>query len=146
MFNAKWETDIKYFKSYMREMQVQVSNFKSPFKAFGEFLIKDTKEQIRQEKSPDGIPWLPLAPSTLRQKKTTLKLRETFKMVKTIFYVASKTELEFGINDEKYVFHHYGTKKMPARVIVGVDTKPRRVRLNKEIILYLRNIRVKRKK
>jgi len=146
MFEAKFTTDIKYFKSYMRELQAKTTNFKPPFTAFGEFLVKDTKQQIQSEKSPEGVPWLPLAPSTLRQKKTSLKLRETFRMVKAIFYIASKGQLEFGIKDKKYVFHHYGSKNMPARVIVGVNTTTRRKRLTKEITLYLRHIQIRRRK
>lgn len=145
-FDLKFETDIKYFKSFMKEMGVTASNIEPAFIAFGEYITKETKAQIKAEKSPDGIPWLPLAPSTIRRKKTQLKLRETYKMVSSMFYKAGKTSFEFSIADEKYIHHHYGTRKMPARIIIGVDTEDRRKRLNKEIVGYLKHKRIKKRK
>ena len=146
MFNAKWETDIKVFKSYIKQYQLAVTDFSKPFGEFGRYLKSETKAQIKAEKSPTGTPWLPLAPVTIRQKRTRKKLRETYKMTRSLFYKVSKIELEFGISDKKYIHHHYGTKKMPARVIVGVDTPERMKFLNKRISVYLRNIKPKVKR
>ena len=142
-FEAKWSNDIKNFKKYMKEYKIAATDFTKPFTDFGKYLKDETKSQIKAEQSPTGTPWLPLAPATILQKRTRLKLRETYKMTRSLFYKVSKIELEFGISDPKYVYHHYGTKKMPARVIVGVDTPTRMKFLNKRITVYLKNIKPK---
>lgn len=140
-FKIKFQTNIKYFKSYMKQIGKYTSNFKPVFAEYDTYLRKDTQQQIKREVNPEGKPWEPLAESTLRQKRTNLKLRETFYMVGTIYSKVTKISYEFGIKDKKYQYHHYGTKKMPRRVIIGVGNGQRRKKLTIVIRQHLKRLK-----
>jgi hypothetical protein len=137
--------DAKDFKSFMKEMKVNVSNMEPPFKEYGQYLKKETTKQFSTETDPDGKPWADLKPSTLLRKKTSFKLRETYEMSKSFFVQTSKDSMEWGIKDPKYKFHHEGTSRMAARVVIG-DNNDRRKVLNKMIVGYLRTKRAGRRK
>jgi hypothetical protein len=65
-------------------------------------------------------------------------------MSQSFYAVADKESLQYGLKDPKYKFHHFGTRRMPARVVIG-DTNERRKTLNKLIVNYLKLKRAGRK-
>ncbi len=137
------EFNDKSFKSFMRNFRTQVSNMEPPFRQFGVEIRKLTNNQFQQEVEPDGTPWQQLSPSTIAQKKTPYKLRETLTMFRSMYVKVNRKDFKFGLRDDKYIYHHYGTSKMPARVVIGM-TNDRYKILNKLIILHIK--RVKNKK
>jgi hypothetical protein len=132
--------DAKSFKSFMKDLKQSTSNLEPAFRDFGNYIKKETNTQFQKEIDPEGRPWEPLKPSTLARKKTSFKLRETFFMFNAFYYKATKTNFEFGIKDPKYQFHHFGTSKMPARVVIGIPND-RRKKLNNFIIAQIRRVK-----
>lgn len=132
--------DAKNFKGFMKDLKQSTSNLRPAFDDFGKYLKKETDSQFKLEVDPDKRPWEPLKPATIARKKTPYKLRETFKMYESFYYKADKQSFEYGLKDEKYIFHHYGTFKMPARVVIGI-TQERRKRLNEFVILQIRRVK-----
>jgi phage gpG-like protein len=130
----------KNFKSFMKDLKQTTKNLEPAFRDFGNYLKKETDTQFQKEIDPNGKPWEPLKPSTIARKRTPYKLRETFFMYNSIYFKSSGTTFEFGIKDPKYQFHHFGTSKMPARVIVGVP-QDRRKKLNGFIIAQIRRVK-----
>lgn len=114
-----------------------------PFRQFGVELRKLTKDQFYKEQDPEGAPWSPLAPSTLAHKKSPYKLRETGFMFSSMKVKVTKKDFKFGLTDEKYIYHHYGTVKMPARVVVGMTNERYRM-LNDLVRLHIKRVKNKR--
>jgi hypothetical protein len=143
--DAQVTIESKSFNSFMKQMKTSVSDMSPPFKEYGRYLKKETDEQFVREVDPDGRPWEPLKPSTLLRKKTGFKLRETYEMSKSFFVDIDKKSMSYGLRDKKYIFHHYGTSKMVARVVIG-DNNERRGVLNKMIVSHLKTKRAGRKR
>lgn len=143
MFSVTIEADV--FKSFMKELKASTNNLSPAFDSFGRYLKKETNTQFVNEVDPDGKPWEPLKPSTLARKKTPFKLRETLDMFNSVYYIADKDRFEFGIKDFKYQFHHEGTSKMAARVVVGI-TNQRRGEANRLVILQIKRVRSKKRR
>lgn len=141
MFEIRLED--KNFKDFMRQLKQTTSNLAPAFRDFGEYLKRETDVQFQREVDPEGRPWEPLKDSTLARKKTSYKLRETFEMYNTIYYVASDKEFKYGIKDPKAIFHQYGTSRMSARVVVGI-TSERRKKANDLVIAQIRRVKSKR--
>jgi Phage virion morphogenesis family len=146
MFNIDADVTIeaKFFKSFMKELKVSVSNMSPAFKEYGDYVRKETDNQFLKEIDPDGKPWVPLKPATLLRKKTAFKLRETYEMSRSFYVDVDPKSMSYGLKDPKYIFHHYGTRKMAARVVIG-DTNERRGKLNKFIVKYLKTKRAGRR-
>jgi len=136
MFDLTIDANIKDFKSFMNNLKTQTSTIKTPMSNWGEYLKQQTNNQFKQGKDPTGHPWKPLAPATLRNKKGTI-LVETGVMKKSVYYEASARTFQFGIKDPKYQFHHFGTSRMPARVVIGMNDE----RINKRNELIIAHIR-----
>lgn len=141
MISASLEA--KSFKDFMKQLKQTTSNLAPAFRDFGEYLKKETDTQFKNEVDPSGKPWEPLKPATLARKKTTFKLRETLTMYNSIFYTADDKKFEFGIKDSKYQFHHTGTNKMAARVVIGI-TSARQKKANDFVIAQIRRVKGKR--
>lgn len=137
MLDCEIKIEAKYFKSFMQELKVKVSNMSPPFQQYGQFIKGETDKQFASETDPEGRKWQPLKPATLLRKRTSFILRETFEMSKSFFTEVTPKSLTYGLRDPKYRFHHFGTSKMVARVVIG-DTQARRRELNKIIVQYLR--------
>lgn len=140
MFDINPRLDAKNFKSFAKNLKSSVNNLEPVFDEFGRYLTKETHQQFDKEVDPSGDKWAELSPVTLLKKQTPYILRETFEMYKSLYYRANKQNFEYGIDDFKYNFHHTGTSRMPARVVIGI-TDERRERFNKMLILYLKRIR-----
>jgi hypothetical protein len=143
MFDIKPRFESKNFQSFAKNLKSSISNMTPPFDEFGRYLTDETKQQFTREEDPEGNKWAELSPRTLLKKKSPHILRETEMMYKSLYYRADKKSFEYGINDFKYNFHHTGTERMPARVVIGI-TETRKEKLNKLIILYLKRVRSRR--
>jgi phage gpG-like protein len=135
--------DAKSFKDFMKQLKQTTANLAPAFRDFGEYLKKETDVQFAKEVDPAGNPWAALKPSTLVRKKTSFKLRETLVMYNSIYYTATDKGFEYGIKDPKYQFHHNGTSRMPARVVIGIDNT-RQKKVNDFVIAQIRRVKGKR--
>lgn len=132
--------NFKSFKSMMKDLKQTTSNLEPAFRDFGNYIKKETDAQFQKEIDPNGKPWEPLKPATIARKKTPYKLRETFFMFNAVYFKAGRTNFEFGIKDPKYQFHHFGTNKMPARVVIGIPSN-RRKKLNGFVMAQIRRVK-----
>jgi len=126
----------------MKQLKQTTSNLAPAFRDFGVYMERETQDQFKREIDPDGKPWEPLKPATLAQKKTSFKLRETFTMYNTLYYTATDKNFRFGIRDPKYKWHHFGTSRMAARVVVGFNSE-RRKKANELVIAQIRRVKGK---
>ena len=134
----------KAFKSFMKDLKVTTANLEPAFRKFGDYLKKETDEQFSKEIDPDGKKWSPLKESTLKRKKTRTILRETGKMVDSYYYEVQNNSFEYGLKSDIYIHHHYGTRKMAKRRVIGL-TNDRYGELNKLVILQIKRVKAKHK-
>lgn len=128
----------------MKSLKSTTKKLSPAFRDFGEYLKKDTVEQFKQEKDPSGKSWQPLKPATLARKKTTTILRETLVMFNSFYYVATDDGFEYGLKDSKYTYHHTGTNRMPARIVIGINNN-RLIQMNKLLTAQIRRVTGNRK-
>lgn len=140
MFELTPKINSKDYKSFAKNLKSSVANLEPAFDQFGRYVKSQTEEQFNKEVDPDGDAWQPLSPYTLLRKSTNTILRETGAMAKSFFYRANKQSFEFGLDDFKYKFHHEGTSKMPARVVIGISDE-RKEKLNGFIIAHMKRTR-----
>lgn len=93
---------------------------------FGETLIQPHQNAWEAGRSPEGDAWAPLSPATLKRKKTERMLYEEGDMLRGLVVAPSATELSWGLEDEKSPWHHFGTRRMPARPLVGMPPEGQR--------------------
>lgn len=141
--SVSFRVDAKNYKSFAKNLKTSLNSLKVPFKNFDRYVVDKKERSFKNEIDPSGRKWASLAPSTLAQKKTRFKLRETFTMYRSFFTTITNKKYEYGFKDPKYRFHHFGTTKMPRRRVIDFETE--RPQINQFIIGYLRTIRPKRK-
>ncbi|NER90353.1 phage virion morphogenesis protein [Moorena sp. SIO3A2] len=81
-----------------------------------------TKLRFLREVDPDGKPWAPLAPSTLKRKKGTI-LRETGRLINSLTWTVAADSAVYFTNVFYSIYLHFGTRFMPARPILGLSQK-----------------------
>lgn len=128
-FTIEFETDhlIRSLAAVRRE----VGHPQHVLHNVGEALLRVNRARQEAEKAPDGTPWKPLSPLTLKRKKSRSKmLVEHGDLLRTGFcYQVHGDTLTIGTSDRKGKFHQFGvrphdTKRghhpgMPARRFVG---------------------------
>lgn len=85
------------------------------------FLERQNKIRFLKEVDPDENKWAALSPATLRKKRTRSILRETSILANSISSEHSGKKGRVYTNDEKALWHQYGTENMPARPILGIN-------------------------
>lgn len=79
------------------------------------------KENFVRESDPSGRPWAPLKRSRRNSKGKDEILQDTRAMMASFGLLRlAKTEMDYGSNVDRALWHQHGTKKMVARPIVGV--------------------------
>ena len=91
------------------------------FRQVGEILVKSVKENFRGEHAPDGTPWTPLAPATVKARmkrgRSAVKiLRERGRLAGSINYAPTGDQVTIGAVPEYSAIHQLGgTIEKPAR-------------------------------
>lgn len=85
-----------------------------------------TKQRFIQEVDPDGRPWQPLAASTITQKTSGTKLRETGRLFNSIGYDVRGDEARIFTTVEYAPYLQLGTRKMVARPFLGFSNRDKR--------------------
>jgi phage gpG-like protein len=101
----------------------------------GNYLARVTRQQFSTKGRRSGDPWVPLAPSTLREKRLkgwprsplvrTGEMKGTLTSRPMEVEVYNRRTAEFGTNNKKAVWQHFGTfrngkRHIPPRRIVAV--------------------------
>ncbi len=77
--------------------------------SIGEYMIRGTDDRFRDQRSPDGAAWAPLAASTLARKKNSKILTETGRLRGSVTYQATATSVVVGTNVQYARYHQFGT-------------------------------------
>lgn len=119
--SLKAELDTTEAQKKLRAM-VQLMGRKRPFfEDVGNLLVASIGRRFRAQRAPDGTPWAPLKPATIKARKRRGRskisiLRETGRLAGSINYQASEDEVRIGSPDERAAIHQLGgTIEMPAR-------------------------------
>lgn len=105
----------------IRNLIAILANRQPFFAAVGEHIVGETGRRFRTETGPDGQPWEPLKPSTVKKRakrrRSAIKiLRERGYLAGSINYAATNDEVRIGSPVEYAAIHQLGgTIDMPAR-------------------------------
>ena len=104
------------------KLSKKAANLDKPLRRAGLFMERETKLNFARESDPDGQPWAPLKPSTLRRKKTRAILRETGSLAASISMQGpSDNQVRVAAGIEYGIYHQTGTRKMTQRKILGIN-------------------------
>ncbi|PHJ65047.1 hypothetical protein VF04_04505 [Nostoc linckia z7] len=123
IFSIKY-SDKQVSDRFSRLME-QTGNLRPALQEIGEYMLYSTDQHFVTETDPQGIPWKPLTPFTLREKRAKgriLKiLQSTGLMRSRINYQVSDNQCVVGVNDEKAKKHQLGIG-VDKREFLGVST------------------------
>ncbi|ARE40901.1 Phage capsid and scaffold [Rhodovulum sp. P5] len=108
-------------RARLAEILATLSDRRPLFQQIGERLQSSTKDRFRSESGPDGRPWVPLAPATIKARKKRGRaqisiLRETGVLAGSIVTQASNDEVRIGSPVAYAAIHQLGgTISIPAR-------------------------------
>ena len=100
-------------------------------------MVSSTQDNFERERSPDGMAWQPLAPSTIVRRKAgrgSKALQDTRRLYQSITYAAGAQSVTIGTNVEYAAFHQFGQgaapsgyqSQVPARPFLGVGAEDKR--------------------
>lgn len=131
----------KEFKEYLKAFKSSVSNLTVPINEYKTWHKQQTISRWRNGKDYLDKSFASLKQSTLDNKKGAGILLETEEMFNSLEYDVGKLFLSYGISDYKYKFHHYGTRRMPERRVIGDNPKTDRAELLTIFRRYLRRVK-----
>lgn len=106
---------INLLESYIKQGQ----SLEPALASIGEYLIESHQERFKLEVAPDGTPWEPLSPKTVKQKGGDDRiLQDSETMRDQLAYQLGSDELSFGSNLEYAATHQFG------READGIDARP----------------------
>ena len=104
--------DDKEIKQMLNAITVSLGGDMSGLmKNIGIYVVDETKKRFDDQKDPDGQPWEPLKPETLKAKKTNKILIEqgkTHGLQASINYTAAKQSVTIGANKDYAAIHQFG--------------------------------------
>ncbi|WDE07285.1 phage virion morphogenesis protein [Thalassomonas viridans] len=99
----------------------QSGDLEPAFREIGEFLLETHQQRFIDMQAPEGEPWEPLAPQTLKKKKRQDRiLTESGTLADTLNYQLSDNQLMFGSDKEYAATHQFGRDEIPARPFLGL--------------------------
>lgn len=96
----------------LRKLQAAGSDLRPAFQDIGEYLIVATRRRFAEGKAPDGTPWAPNSPATLKRKRDPRPLiGETRRLGREFSYRAGNAMIEFGSSLEYSAVQQIGARK-----------------------------------
>lgn len=111
--------DSRDFENELEGLTGRIEDTATVHEIIGEVLLDETKDRIREEKSPDGKSWPALHPVTLANRNSADGiLRDSGELFRSIHKNTSATKAEVGTNLDhpKVWVHQYGANIKPRRV------------------------------
>jgi phage virion morphogenesis protein len=91
------------------QLDARLDHLDEPLMEFGEVLMTSTHDRFAAGgPAPDGTPWAPLAPRTLRRKRGPGILRESLHLMGSMRYQLDAGDLLFGTNVPYARIHQLG--------------------------------------
>lgn len=122
------QIDVKREGKALERLARKIDNMQVPMREAGLYMERETKLGFARQSDPDGNPWAPLKPATLRRKRTRSILRETSTLAAGISLTsATKTRatIQATAGSEYGIFHQTGTSKMAQRQFIGIGDRHR---------------------
>lgn len=123
--------DIDFLGSVYQDVENKFRDctYRQPFADFVPVLERAHSIFFAAEQSPTGIPWAPLARSTVRRKKHSRILVDTGRLLGSLSssdHTDAIRDIEdrylaFGTSVPYAIYHQTGTSRMPARPPVGLN-------------------------
>lgn len=120
------QLNIKSEGDALEKLAKRIKNLQPAVFQAGLYMERETKLNFAKQADPDGNPWAPLKPSTLRRKRTRAILRETSTLAAGISLTsATKTQaiIQATAGSEYGIYHQTGTKKMAQRKFIGIGDR-----------------------
>ncbi|MCC5618175.1 phage virion morphogenesis protein [Nostoc sp. CHAB 5836] len=115
----------KQVSDRLSQILAQTGNLKPALQEIGEYMLYATDQRFVTETDPQGIPWKPLTPFTLRQKRAKgriLKILQCTGLMRSrVNYQVIGNQCIVGVNDEKAKKHQLGIG-VTKREFMGVST------------------------
>jgi phage virion morphogenesis protein len=105
----------------LQDMLDQMDNKRPFYASVGERLLSSTKDRFRQQNAPDGTPWAPLSPRTIKARESAgltpiSILRARGYLAGSINYIATSDEVSVGSGVAYAAIHQLGgTINKPSR-------------------------------
>jgi phage virion morphogenesis protein len=131
--------DTRELKQMVKQYKSRLTNLEPPLKGFGQYLLKETQDQFKNQTDPEGKRWAELKEKTLLEKQRkgypSDILTRTGDMQKKLYYEVSNKSLEFGIKSPIAEIHQDGvpSRNLPQRRIVGITKK--RLQYKQKLVL-----------
>lgn len=123
------EIDDREVLQAIQRLQDAGGNLQGAFADIGEYLLISHRERWDRQVSPEGEPWAPLAPQTIKRKK---KNRDKVLVLEgdlrdLLRYQDSPDSLEFGTDRIYGASHQFGREEagIPARPFLGISDEDR---------------------
>lgn len=116
-----FEFDAESARRRLRDMIDRMDDRLFFFREVGQILADSARENFRREAGPDGRPWVPLSPATIRARKKRSKsalaiLRDSGRLAGSINFRATNDEARVGAVPEYAAIHQLGgTIEKPER-------------------------------
>lgn len=138
----KIELDDKPLKLSLEAITKELKHPKTLYGILGETLKKTHAQRFKDQKTPTGEKWTPLATATLKRKQargfSSLILKQRGYLSDKLAYNTTDHSLEFGSSEKYARIHHKGGDagrgkkvKIPARPWLGVSEKDKDLLLQK---------------
>lgn len=120
-FSIRIEIDEEEARRNLNELLARMSNPRPFYEAAGNILVRSVGENFQRQSAPDGTPWMPLRPATIRARHRRGRsaiaiLRETGILAGSIFHQVDDDGVRVGSPVEYAAIHQFGgTIDMPAR-------------------------------
>lgn len=116
----------------LAELVRKTARLRPAFLEIRELLIESTQRRFKEERGPDGQPWQPLSPRTLKSKKKAGSrfpngiLKQSGQMAENIFGEATDTSLTIGSPEVQSAIQQFGgvagfSSVIPARPFLGLS-------------------------
>ena len=122
--------DDRQVQSYLKRAIRATENLRPAMTAIGELIIDKTQQRFTREQAPDGTPWAPLSPKTIKYKKRSKnKILILSSNLKNKYYKRATrntvTVSTDGITIAYAATHQFGDDKrnIPARPYLGIAQK-----------------------
>lgn len=113
MAQLRFRIEDSLLRQALRRLTQATTDLTPALKRIGEHLVGSIKgDRFESETAPDGTPWAPLKPATLkrkqRQKRILKTLQERGSLRRSIIYQVSANQLQVGTNLEYAAIHQFG--------------------------------------
>lgn len=113
----------------LKRLDAFVDDMTPVYRDIGEYLLPATQDRFSQQRDPEGQPWEPLKPKTVKYKKKNadkILVLDGY-MRDLLAYQASSKQLELGSNQIQAATHQFGddSRNIPDRPFLGISAGDR---------------------